>query len=50
MSVYQLTPPPPIAIPEINFALWNNGFSDEELARIIELGDQLAISSATVGQ
>jgi len=50
MSVYQLTPSPPIAVPELNFAVWHNGFSDEELVRIIELGDQLAISTATIGQ
>ena len=50
MSVYQLTPPPSIAIPEINLAVWNNGFSDEELSRIIQIGDRLAVSAATVGQ
>lgn len=49
MSVYQLTPPPSIAIPEISFATWKNGFNESELARIIEIGDQLSITSATIG-
>jgi len=50
MSVYQLTPPPSIAIPEINIATWHDGFSDEELSKIIEIGDRLAIKTATVGK
>lgn len=49
MSVYQLAPPPSLATGENSFATWENGFSDEQLARIIELGDGLPLAPAILG-
>ena len=37
MSVYQLTPPPSIAVPEIPFAVWNDGFTDDDILNIIKI-------------
>jgi len=48
MSVYHLAPPPSLGVGEKSFATWENGFTDEQLARIIELGDALELSSASV--
>ena len=50
MSVYQLTPPPSIAVPEIPFAVWNDGFTDDDILNIIKIGEQLSKHSATVGE
>lgn len=49
MGVYRLAPSPPIGIPEVPFATWNNGFQEEELNKIIEIGDNASINSATIG-
>lgn len=49
MSVYQLLPSPAIALPPIPFATWDGGFTEEELNKIIEIGDSLTTRSATVG-
>jgi PKHD-type hydroxylase len=49
MAVYQLAPSPSIAIPEISFATWRAGFTDEEINKIISIGDNLTIRNATVG-
>lgn len=49
MSVYHLAPSPSIALPEIPFATWENGFTDEQLASIREFGDRLALSKASLG-
>lgn len=48
MSVYQLLPSPSLAIGENNFSTWENGFTDEQLKRICEIGDSLELSSASV--
>lgn len=49
MSVYHLAPSPAIAIGEHPFATWENGFTDEQLARIREIGDALELAPATLG-
>jgi PKHD-type hydroxylase len=49
MSVYQLTPHPSIAVPERSFAVWNDGFTDDELTNIIKVGEAYNTNSATVG-
>jgi PKHD-type hydroxylase len=49
MSVYQLTPHPSIAIPEISFAVWNDGFTTQELSDIDEICSQYVTKAATVG-
>lgn len=49
--MYPFPPSPDMACNEPNYAYWNKSFSDEEIARIIELGEkyhQLSIAS-TVG-
>lgn len=48
MSIYQLAPPPSLGVGENNFATWENGFTDEQLARVCEIGDGLELSSASV--
>lgn len=48
MSVYQLLPSPSLAVGENNFSTWENGFTDEQLKRICEIGDSLELSSAAV--
>lgn len=50
MAVYSLAPSPSVAIPEIPFATWSGGFSDEELERIIQIGDRASIEQATIGE
>ena len=50
MSVYQLLPSPSLAIGENNFSTWENGFTDEQLKRICEIGDNLEFSSASLGE
>lgn len=49
MSVYSLPPSPSIAIPEMTHATWHGGFSDEEIGKIIQIGDNLTIRNAVVG-
>ena len=38
MSVYNLAPSPSIGIGENPFATWENGFTEEQIDRIRELG------------
>jgi PKHD-type hydroxylase len=49
MSVYQLLPSPSLALGENSFCTWENGFTDEQLKRICEIGDNLPLSSASIG-
>jgi PKHD-type hydroxylase len=49
MAAYQLAPSPSIAIPDISFATWRGGFTDNEINKIISIGDNLTIQSAVVG-
>lgn len=49
MSYYILPPPPSIAIGENTLASWHGGFTEEELDKIVEIGDKLALDPATVG-
>ena len=49
MSMYQLLPSPSIAIPVIPFATWTDGFTNEEINKIISIGDRLALNNAVVG-
>lgn len=49
MSMYHLLPPPSIAIPVIPFATWTGGFTDEEINKIIDIGDRLALNNAVIG-
>jgi PKHD-type hydroxylase len=48
MSVYQLLPSPSLAVGENNFSTWENGFTDEQLKRICEIGDSLELSFASI--
>lgn len=48
MSVYQLLPSPAF-IGEDNFATWNDGFTTEQLDKIIEVCDGYAKQQATIG-
>lgn len=49
MSVYKLAPSPSIAIPEMSFATWQNGFSEEEIENIIKIGNKLTFNEGIVG-
>ena len=49
MSIYQLLPSPSLALGENSFCTWENGFTDEQLKRICEIGDSLQLSSASIG-
>jgi PKHD-type hydroxylase len=49
MSIYLLPPSPPIAIPEVPFATWSGGFSDDDIKQIIEVCDKITLNKATVG-
>jgi len=48
MSMYQLTPSPSIAIPVIPFATWTGGFTNDEINKIISIGDRLALNNAVL--
>ncbi len=50
MSVYQFAPPPDLATNEQNFATWEGGFSDAEIADIISYGNEMPIARATVNK
>lgn len=45
---YLLSPSPAISCGENCFATWENGFSDEDIERIKEIGDSLAIFESVV--
>lgn len=49
MSTYQLQPSPSVAIPVIPFATWTDGFTNEEISKIIDIGDRLAINNSVIG-
>lgn len=49
MSVYQLAPSPSLGIPEISFATWTAGFTEDDIKQIINIGDNLTIKDAIVG-
>lgn len=49
MSVYQFTPCIDHATKEETFATWHNGFSDEEIRRIINTCEKLEKISGTIG-
>ena len=49
MSAYKLLPPPSIALPVTPFATWTGGFTNEEINRVISIGDRLALNNAVVG-
>lgn len=48
MSAFLLAPSPPLALPEIPFATWENGFTEDQLAAIRTYGDGLALGPATI--
>jgi PKHD-type hydroxylase len=39
--LYNIAPPPNLGLTEHEFVTWNNGFSEEEISKIIEIGDSL---------
>jgi len=49
MSNYQFLPSPTFGLGEHTFATWENGFSLEEIQKIIKYGDQLCLNQASVG-
>jgi PKHD-type hydroxylase len=49
MAIYQIAPSPSLGIPEISFASWRDGFTEEEIDKIVSIGDSLTIKSASVG-
>jgi PKHD-type hydroxylase len=49
MSVYTFAPNPDLTTHEQNYAFWENGFSDSQIADIIQMGEDLAPEDATVG-
>jgi PKHD-type hydroxylase len=48
MSLYQFVPSPDLSTRETNFMTWENGFSDSQIARIIEIGEKQPMQPATV--
>lgn len=48
MSAYPLLPSPSIAVPTCPFATWTGGFTNEEINRIISIGDRLTLNNAVV--
>lgn len=49
MSVYRFAPCPDLLTKEINYATWENGFSNEEINTIIKIGEKYEKKDATVG-
>lgn len=49
MANYQLSPAPTFGIGEHPFTTWRNGFTDDEINKIIEIGDSLPKQKARVG-
>ena len=49
MAIYQIAPSPALGIPEISFATWTDGFTEEDIKQIINIGDNLTIADAVVG-
>jgi len=48
MSAYQFAPAPDLSTNEQTYATWENGFTDEELNRIVTLGESLTANLAVV--
>jgi PKHD-type hydroxylase len=48
MSIYQFCPSPDLSTKEQTYTTWENGFSDSEIASIIELGNSLTLGNGTV--
>ena len=48
MSVYNLCPAPDLSTREQNYATWENGFSDSEIADIIEIGNSLTFYDGVI--
>lgn len=49
MSAYHFAPCPDLATKEETFATWNNGFSEDNLKKIIEIGEKYTKEEATIG-
>ena len=49
MTIYRLLPSPTFGRGEHGFTSWENAFSPDEIAKIIELGESLETSDAKVG-
>ena len=49
MSLYQFPPAPSFGIGTEPFAYWENGFTDEDIQKIIEIGESRIPESASVG-
>lgn len=49
MVAYFLAPPPSKATGEHSFVTWNDGFTEEELKQIDEIGSSLLINESSVG-
>jgi PKHD-type hydroxylase len=50
MAAYFLSPPPAKATGEHSFATWNDGFTEEELKKIDEIGSSLLINESITGE
>jgi PKHD-type hydroxylase len=48
MSIFHFPPSPSFNL-ETSYATWNNGFTDDEIEMIIEIGESFRIDTATVG-
>jgi len=48
MSHYQFAPSPTMGTSEHDFVTWDEGFSHEEIQKIIELGDAIGLQDASV--
>lgn len=49
MAVYQLAPSRSIGIPEISFASWSDGFTEEEINKIVSIGNELVLANSVIG-
>lgn len=49
MSLYVLPPAPDKSTKETNFAYWQDGFSDEEIEKAIQIGESLLPQDAYIG-
>lgn len=49
MSIYNFAPAPDLTTNEQNFAFWENGFTDEQIKSIIDIGESLVVKDAEVG-
>lgn len=49
MSNYAFAPSPDIALKSVNFAYWENGFTNDEIDEIRRIGDAMPLQEAIVG-